>query len=114
MELSSSASFYTDNNDFFNGKQLEEDLIWSVRGISSTPSCQGCGWVPASDTAMAGNPPSTASRLNDRKGNLGWGLSAGIPVNRDFGFKIAYIGIRTDQQTGSDTDTLAVGCSLQW
>lgn len=44
----------------------------------------------------------------------GWGLSAGIPVNRNLGFKIAYVGIRTREDTGSDNDTLTLGCSLQW
>ena len=39
---------------------------------------------------------------------------AGIPVSRNFGFKIAYIGIRTREDTGSDNDTLTIGCSLQW
>jgi hypothetical protein len=51
---------------------------------------------------------------NDRKGNLGFGLSAGVSVNRYFGFKIAYIGIRTREDTGSDNDTFSIGCSLQW
>ena len=51
---------------------------------------------------------------HDRKCNVGWGLSAGIPVSRALGFKIAYVGTRTDQKAGSDTNTLAIGCSLRW
>ena len=53
-------------------------------------------------------------RLTTGKGNIGWELSTGIPVSRFFGFKIAYIATRTDQKTGADTNTLAIGCSLQW
>jgi len=51
---------------------------------------------------------------NDRSLNLGWGLNLGIPVNHSFGFKIGYIGTRTQEETGADTDTLTIACSLQW
>lgn len=59
---------------------------------------------------------STINRVsaNDLKGNLGFGVSAGISLTRNFGFKIAYIGIRTQEDTGSDNDTFTIGCSLQW
>jgi hypothetical protein len=36
------------------------------------------------------------------------------PLICSFGFKIALIGIRTQEDTGSDNDTRALGCSLQW
>jgi hypothetical protein len=59
---------------------------------------------------------STMNRVsaNDLTGNLGFGLSAGISLSRNFGFKIAYIGIRTREDVGSDNDTFTIGCSLQW
>ncbi len=72
-------------------------------------------WVGASVGYGYGGE-STIDRVsaNDRKGNLGFGLSAGIPVNRHFGFKIAYIGIRTQEDVGSDNDTFTIACSFQW
>jgi hypothetical protein len=45
---------------------------------------------------------------------VGWGLGVGIPVNRSFGFKLACVGIRPRENTGSDNDKLTIGCSLQW
>ena len=51
---------------------------------------------------------------DDRQSELGWALSMGIPITRNFGFKITYIGIRTLTNTGSDTDTFALGCSVMW
>jgi hypothetical protein len=114
MELSSSVTFYTDNDEFFNGKKHEEDPLLIGQGHLIYTFMPGL-WLGASAGYGYGGE-STIGRVpaNDRKGNLGFGLSAGIPVNRYFGFKIAYIGIRTREDTGSDNDTLTIACSLQW
>jgi hypothetical protein len=114
MELSTSASFYTENDEFFNGKQLEEEVYLIGQGHLIYTFMPGL-WVGASaGYGYGGESTIDGASADDRKGNIGWGLSVGIPVNRSFGFKIAYVGTRTDQDTGSDTDTLTIGCSLQW
>jgi hypothetical protein len=38
----------------------------------------------------------------------------GVPITRNFGLKITYIGIRTLTDVGSDTDTFARGCCVLW
>jgi len=114
MELSTSASFYTKNNNFFNGRKLEEDVYLIGQSHLIYTFMPGL-WLGASvGYGYGGESSIDGVSTGDRKGNLGWGLSIGIPVNRNFGFKIAYVGIRTQEDTGSDNDTLAVGCSLQW
>lgn len=114
MELSSSVTFYTENEEFFNGKKLEEDPLLIGQGHLIYTFMPGL-WLGASAGYGYGGE-STIDQVskNDRKGNLGFGISAGIPVNRHFGFKIAYIGIRTQEDIGSDNDTFTLGCSLQW
>ena len=114
MELSSSVTFYTDNDDFFNGTEHEEDPYLIGQGHLIYTFMPGL-WLGASAGYGYGGE-STINRVsaNDLKGNLGFGVSAGIPVSRNFGFKIAYIGIRTREDTGSDNDTFTIGCSLQW
>ena len=114
MELSSSVTFYTDNDEFFNGKKHEEDPLLIGQGHLIYTFMPGL-WLGASAGYGYGGE-STINRVsaNDLKGNLGFGLSAGIPVNRNFGFKIAYIGIRTQEDTGSDNDTFTIACALQW
>ena len=54
------------------------------------------------------------SSTGDRKGNLGWGLSMGIPLNRAMGIKLAYIGTRTEEDTGADTATYSAGFTVMW
>lgn len=51
---------------------------------------------------------------DDRKQNVGWAVSLGFPVSRHMGFKLAYIGTRTQESTGIDSDTYAVGFSAFW
>ena len=114
MEISSSVSFFTDNDQFFNGKKHEEDPLLIGQGHLIYTFMPGL-WLGASaGYGYGGESAIDQVSANDRKGNLGFGLSAGIPVSRNFGFKIAYIGIRTQEDTGSDNDTFTIGCSLQW
>ena len=114
MELSSSVSFYTENDEFFSGKRLEEDCYWIGQGHLIYTFMPGL-WLGASmGYGYGGQSTIDGVSADDRKGNLAWGLSLGIPVSKAFGFKIAYVGTRTDQLTGADTNTLAIGCSLQW
>lgn len=59
------------------------------------------------------------NRLNgENKGdtlqNIGWKLSYSYPLNRASGFKISYLGTRTRESTGLDTDTLAVSLTFAW
>ena len=114
MELSSSVSFFTDNDKFFNGTKHEEDPYLVTQGHLIYTFLPGL-WLGASvGYGYGGESTINQVSADDLKGNLGFGLSAGIPVSRNFGFKIAYIGIRTREDTGSDNDTLTIGCSLQW
>jgi len=113
-ELTTSASFFTDNEDFFNGKQLKKDPVYFAQGhliYNFTPGL----WISSSIGYFFGGQ-STIDGISsdDRQSDLGWALSMGIPITRNFGFKITYIGIRTLTNTGSDTDTFALGCSVMW
>ena len=113
-ELTTSVNFITDNNDYFNGKQLEQDPVYFTQGhliYNFTPGM----WVSASLGYFNGGQSTIDGMVSDdRKSDLGWGLAMGIPVTRNFGFKLTYIGIRTLTSVGSDTDTFAVACSLMW
>ena len=114
MEISSSVSFYTDNDEFFNGVEHEEDPYLVGQGHLIYTFMPGL-WLGASvGYGYGGESTINQASANDLKGNLGFGLSAGISVSRNFGFKLAYIGIRTREDTGSDNDTITLGCSQQW
>lgn len=113
-ELSASASLCTDNNEYFKGKTLEDDVYLIGQGHLIYTFLPGL-WLSASaGYGLGGESTINGIPSGDPKANLGWGLSAGIPVSRTFGFKIAYIATRTQEDTGSDTDTFTIGCSVIW
>jgi hypothetical protein len=114
MELSSSVTFYTDNDEFFNGKKLEEDPLLIGQGHLIYTFMPGLWLCASAGYGYGGESTIDQVSANDRKGNLGFGLSAGFSVSRNLGFKIAYVGIRTQEDVGSDNDTFSIACSLQW
>ena len=63
---------------------------------------------------MAARSTVDGAKKDDRKQNVGWALSFGFPVSRHIGFKLAYIGTRTQESTGIDSDTYVVGFSAFW
>jgi hypothetical protein len=58
--------------------------------------------------------PVSPSHVSRRTLSRAAGVTCRPEPNRYFGFKIAYIGIRTQEDTGTDNDTFTIGCSLQW
>lgn len=41
-------------------------------------------------------------------------VSAGYPITPQFGFKLTYLGTRTQEETGIDSDTIALSASYFW
>jgi hypothetical protein len=113
-ELTTSVNFFTDNDDFFNGKRLEQDPVFFGQGhliYNFTPGL----WISSSVGYFCGGQSTIdGTTSDDRKSDLGWALSMGIPITRNFGVKLTYIGIRTLTNLGTDTDTFALGCSVMW
>jgi hypothetical protein len=114
MELNAAAWLFTDNDDFFQGRRLEQDpfytadahLIYTVRPGLWLGAGGGYGY--GSETTV-----NAVSNQNRQK-NAGWGLSLGIPLHRQLGLKFAWIRTRTLTDTGADTDTVTGGFSLMW
>lgn len=114
MELTTAAWFFTDNDEYFNGKHLEQaphftgesHLIYTFRpGLWLSASV---GYGVGSETTVNG------VSSDNQQSNLGWGLGLGIPINRNLGLKIGYVGIRAHARTGADTDTITSGFSVMW
>jgi hypothetical protein len=113
-ELSGSAGFATENDEFFNGKTLEEEIYFVGQGHVSYTFRPGFWLTASTGYGYGGESSVNGIPSNDLKGNFGWGLSLGIPINRAMGFKLSYIGTRTQEDTGADTDTFSLGFSMMW
>lgn len=113
-ELSGSVSFTTDNDEFFNGRTLEDDPYFVGQAHLSYTFRPGLWLTASTGYGLGGESSVNSVPADDPKGNFGWGLSLGIPINRAMGFKLAYIGTRTQKDTGADTDTFSLGFSMMW
>jgi hypothetical protein len=113
-ELTGSAWIYTDNDDFFGGKKLEQDPFYTIQGhvvYNFRPSM----WI-AGGLAYGIGQKSTidGEGKGDRKQNLLFALSAGYAVTRNFGVKVGYLGKRALADTGGDFDSFIVGATFFW
>ena len=113
-ELTGSAWFYTDNDEYFNGNKLETDPFYVVQGhvwYTFRPGLWtgiGVGYGYGMRSTINGE------EKDDRKGTMGWAVSFAYPLSRDWGVKLAYIGRRRFESTGTDSDTIAFGVSYAW
>jgi|LGVF01.2.fsa_nt_gb hypothetical protein len=114
LETTGVVAFYTDNNDFFNGNKLEQDPLYSFNGHLIYSFRPGLWASTSVGYDYGGRSSVDGTKKNDRKQNLAWALSFGFLVNRHLGVKVAYIGTRTQESTGIDSDTLAIGVSTFW
>ena len=113
-ELTAAALFFTDNNDFFNGKQLEQDPAYGLDAHLIYTISPGL-WLAGSFGYLGGGVTTVNGVSSDNsQENLGWGFSVGIPINRAVGLKFAYIGTCTQVGTGFDSDTLAAALTVAW
>jgi hypothetical protein len=114
FEFTGSTWFFTENDEFWNGNSLEVDPLVSLQAHLVYTISPGL-WIGTG----IGQDFGAQSTLNgiekdDRKSNLSFGITMGIPINRSFGFKVGYIGTRTQEKVGADLDNLVFGASLLW
>jgi hypothetical protein len=113
-ETTVTVAFYSDNNDFFNGQKLEQDPLYIIHSHLIYTFRPGL-WAGASaGYDYGGRSTLDETKKDDRKQNLSWALSFGCSVNRHAGVKVVYIGKRTQESTGSDSDTLILGFTAAW
>ena len=114
MELTGEVYLYTDNDDFFNGNRLEQDPYYTVQAHLVYTFRPGIWAATGAGYGYGGESTVSGVEKNDRRENLAWAVSLGYSITRQFGVKVAYLGIRTQESVGQDTDSIAVGFSIFW
>jgi hypothetical protein len=113
-ETTVTVAFYSDNNDFYNGHKLEQDSLYIIHSHLIYTFRPGL-WVGVSaGYDYGGKSTVDGTKKDDLKQNLAWALSFGFSVNRHVGVKVAYIGTRTQESTGFDSDNFILGFSASW
>lgn len=114
LECTGSVWFYTDNNDFYNGNKLEQDPLYTAQSHLIYSFRPGL-WASASiGYSYGGESRVNGGEKNDLKEELGWAFSLGFPIARQLGVKFVYLGTRSQQPTGKDTDNIAAAFSYFW
>lgn len=114
MEFTGSIWFFTDNNSFFNGRQLEQDPLFTMQSHLVYTFRPGF-WASVSG-GLGYGAESTIDhvRKDDEQRNVAWSLAVGYSLTRQFGLKVAYVGIRNLSDTGVDPDTLIMSVAYFW
>lgn len=114
LETTGYVALYTDNNDFFNGMQLEQDPLYVINGHLVYTLRPGVWAGVSAGYDYGGRSTVDGIEKDDRKQDLIWAVSIGFPINRHLGVKLGYLANRTQESTGSDADTFALGLSAFW
>jgi len=113
-ELTGEVAFYTKNDAFFNGNTLEQKPLYIVHGHLIHTIKPGQWLAISLGFDYGGENTLNGVDKDDTKRDIGWKLSYAHPINRTLGFKVSYLGTRTKELTGLDSDTLIGSMSFAW
>jgi hypothetical protein len=113
-EVTGEAALFTDNDQYFKGKTLQQDPLYVLHSHLSYTIRPGF-WVGGGLSYEAGGEKTVNGvDKNDSKENVAWGLNLAYPLSRHASVNAKYVGSQTQKDTGLDSDTFSVGTSLSW
>jgi len=113
-EVTAEMAVYDDNDEFFNGKKLEQDpLLFTqvhlTRSLDPGESVSlSLGYNYGGENTVDGDDK------DDRSQNIGWALGYSYPISRQSGIKISYVNSHTKESTGIDTESLVLAIVVAW
>ena len=112
LELASGVRFYTDNNDFLNGRTLEVSPVYSVQGHLIYSITAGI-WLGLDGLYYTGARPTIDGRKGERLENVRIGLTLALPINRYNSVKL-YGSTGAYAKTGGSFDVVGVAWQFRW
>jgi hypothetical protein len=113
-ELTGSVFLFGDNDKFLLDSTLEQDPLYALQAhlIYTSPRHW---WVSLGAAhARGGESSINGVEKDDHRRDRLFGISAGIPVGSRSGLKLAYVGSRTSEDIGKDTDSIALAYSIRF
>lgn len=113
VELSTGVTFYTTNDDYFGGKTLKQDPIYSAQ-LHVTYDFGGGVWGAVNGTYyMGGRTTVEGVRSDVVLGNSRLGATFALPVDRQNSIKLhASTGVST--RTGTSFDIAGIAWQYRW
>jgi len=113
VEGTAAATFYTDNSDFFGGKTLSQDPLYSLQGHVIYGFRSGI-WASFDTTYFAGGRTTVNGvRNSDLLQNWRLGATLALPVNRENSIKF-YASSGMSARTGNSYDLVGVAWQYRW
>jgi hypothetical protein len=113
LELSTGVMMYSDNNDYFGGKKLEQNPLSTSQAHLLYSFGKGI-WAAISGTYdYGGRSYTNGVRGDDRQSNSRVGATIALPLNRKNSLKFyASTGVHTTR--GNDYDLLGIAWQYRW
>ena len=112
LELSTGVRFYTDNNNFLDGRTLEVNPLYSVQAhliYSITPGI----WLGLDGLYYTGGRGTIDGRKGESLEDARIGLTLALPVNRNNSIKL-YASTDVYTKTGTESDVLGIAWQFRW
>lgn len=114
FEATAMAWIYTDNDDFFNGKRLEQDNFYTLDGTAIYSFKSGIWAAVSAGIGVGGRSRIDGIRNNDRRKDVGWAIAAGFPISRQLGVRVRYFDSNRLNFIGNNSQTFSIGLSASW
>jgi len=113
IEISSGVFFFSQNDDYFGGKTLEQNPVWSSQ-VHTTYNFGRGVWAAVSVTEEYGGRTTINNVESDDLGNNSrLGVTLALPVNRNISVKLfASTSLKTT--SGSDYDLGGIFLQYRW
>ena len=112
FELTGSVSLYTANDDFFDGRRLEQDPLYALQAHVVRSFEPGL-WVAAGAAyGHAGETEINGAGLDDERGRLLYGVSAGFSAASTHAFRVGYLRQESFRRLGGDAHTLLLSWAI--
>ena len=113
VELSTGVTFYTTNDNYFGGKTLKQDPIYSAQ-LHLTYDFGGGVWGAVNGTYyMGGRTTVDGVRSTEVLGNSRIGATLALPVDRKNSIKL-YASTGVSTRTGTSFDIAGIAWQYRW
>jgi len=113
LELSTAATIFGDNDDFFGGQRREQDPIYSLQGHLVYSFRSGI-WAALTGTYFTGGRTTVDGvEGDDLQKSSRVGATLALPVNRHHSIKL-YASTGLSIRTGSDYDAIGAAWQYRW
>jgi hypothetical protein len=112
LEVDTSVTFYTTNDDFFGGRTLERDPLYAVQGHVIYHTRWGI-WAAVDATYYTGGRTTIDGKPGEPLENLRVGATLAIPIDRRNSIKL-YGSTGAISRIGGNFDTFGIAWQYRW